>query len=100
MPAAQPAPPYHVEWEKSDRSMSTLGKAAIPGVIAAAKAKGVQLPPEVEDPNFHLTTELFYDTQVLVGAHFWPKLGPQGADMVARLEDFKKALEAATKPEA
>jgi len=58
------------------------------------------LPPEVEDPNFHLTTELFYDIQVLVGAHFWPKMGPQGADMGARLEDLKKALHDATKPEA
>ena len=100
VPAALPAPPYHVEWESSDKSLSTLGKAALPGVIAAAKAKGLPLPPEVEDPNFHLTTELFYDIQVLVGAHFWPKMGPQGADMVARLEDLKKALHDATKPEA
>ena len=82
--------------------MSNAGQGRrYPGVIAAAKAEGVaSCRREVEDPNFHLTTELFYDTQVLVGAHFWPKLGPQGADMVARLEDFKKALEAATKPEA
>lgn len=99
VPNAQPAPPYHVEWESSDKSLSTLGKAAIPGVIAQAKAKAVPLPAEVEDPNFHLTTELFYDIQVLVGAHSWPQMGPQGADMVARIEDLKKALHDAAQPE-
>ena len=57
------------------------------------------LPAEVEDPNFHLTTELFYDIQVLVGAHSWPQMGPQGADMVARIEDLKKALHDAAQPE-
>jgi phospholipase C len=92
VPKSLPAQPYHVEWESSDKTLSALGKVAIPGVIAQAKAMGIPLPAEVTDPNFHLTTELLNDIQVLVGAHFWPKMGPQGADLTARLEDFKKAL--------
>ena len=99
VPKAAPAPPYHVDWETSDKTLSNLGKAALPGIIAAAKAKGIALPPEVEDPNFHLTTDLAYDIQVLIGAHFWPKMGPQGADLAARIAKLGEDLKAADTPQ-
>jgi len=99
VPKAAPAPAYHVDWETSDKTLSNLGKAALPGIIAAAKAKGIALPPEVEDPNFHLTTDLAYDVQVLIGAHFWPKMGPQGADLTARVAKLGEDLKAADTPQ-
>jgi hypothetical protein len=56
------------------------------------------LPPQVEDPNFHLTPQLASDTITYVGTHFWPLLGPQGP----ALDDLRKKigadLDAATQP--
>ena len=100
VPRAQPVPQSQIDWEASDRSWSNLGKVAIPGLITTAKEKGWPVPPQLEDPNFHLTTDLAFHAQQLLFAHIWPKLGPQGA----KLEELKATvgtdLETATKPEA
>jgi phospholipase C len=98
VPRATPLTPPQIDYVKADQTLSTLGKAILPGIIAKAKQKGVALPPQVEDPNFHLTPQLASDTITYVGTHFWPLLGPQGP----ALDDLKKKisadLDAATKP--
>lgn len=98
VPRATPLTPPQIDYVKADQTLSTLGKSMLPGIIAKAKQKGVALPPQVEDPNFHLTPQLASDTITYVGAHFWPLLGPQGP----ALDDLKKKigadLDAAVKP--
>ena len=99
VPVAAPVPPTLIDWEAGDKTLSNLGKAVLPGIIATAKAKGLALPPEVEDPNFHLTTWLAWDVQVYISARIWPQLGPQGAGMDQLRTWLKEDLRAATTPE-
>jgi hypothetical protein len=98
VPRATPLTPPQIDYVKADQTLSTLGKAMLPGIIAKAKQKGMALPPQVEDPNFHLTPQLASDTITYVGTHFWPLLGPQGP----ALDDLRKKigadLDAATQP--
>lgn len=98
VPRATPLTPPQIDYVKADQTLSTLGKAMLPGIIAKAKQKGMALPPQVEDPNFHLTPQLASDTITYIGTQIWPQLGPQGP----ALDDLKKKigadLDAATKP--
>ena len=97
-PVALPVPPTQIDWESADKTMSNLGKAVLPGIIASAKAKGLPLPPEVEDPDFHLTAWLAWDVQAYIGAHFWPQLAPPGG--VDQLKTWlAEDLREATTPE-
>lgn len=102
VPSANPVPQWQIDWGAADKTLSNLGKAALPGILAMAKSKGVQLPPEVDDPNFHLTPWLAYDTLTYVCAHIWPALGPQGKDMdqlkTWLQKDLKQATEATADP--
>ncbi len=94
--AAHPVPAAQVDFEAADTTLSNLGKAALPGILAQAKTRGITLPPEVDDPNFHLTTSLAFDVITLAGTHFWPQLNPAGqARARAHLTDD---LQAAVQP--
>lgn len=99
VPVANPVPASQLDWEAADATLSNLGKAALPGLLEVAKKKGFALPPEVDDPNFHLTARLAYDVIRFVGAHFWPALGPQGKDAEQLKTWLSEDLEAATEPE-
>lgn len=99
LPAANPVPQSQLDWEIADRTMSNLGKAAIPGLLAVAKEKGIDLPSEVHDPNFHLTPWLAYDVQTYICAHFWPRLAPQGKGMDQLKTWLKGDLAEAVKPQ-
>ena len=79
VPRANPVPPWQIDWEANDRTLSNLGKVAIPGLVKTAKEKGWQVPPQLEDPNFHLTTNLAFHAQQLLFARFWPRLAAHGA---------------------
>jgi phospholipase C len=48
---AQPVPEWTLDPEVLGRTISGLGKAAIPGLIAHAKEIGVQLPAGADDPG-------------------------------------------------
>ena len=98
VPQAQPVPQSQLDWEAADKTLSNLGKAALPGLIATAKKKGMALPPEVDDPDFHLTPWLAYDVLTYVCAHIWPELGPQGKDMDQLKTWLQEDLKAATVP--
>jgi phospholipase C len=99
VPRAKPLTPPQIDYVKADRTLSTLGKALLPGIIAKAKQKGIALPPQVEDPNFHLTPQLAADTITFIGCHFWPLLGPQGPEMDALKAKIGTDLQDAVKPE-
>lgn len=80
-PVAQPLTPEHIEWETLHRQLSGLGQAALPGLIQLAKDKGLQLPPEVEAPDFKLTPQLAWDVARLAMAHYFRALGPDEQEL-------------------
>ena len=98
VPVSNPVPTSQLDFEAANKTLSNLGKVALPAVLAFAKEKGIQLPPEVQDPNFHLTPWLAYDTYTYVCAHVWPELGPQGKDMDQLKTWIKQDLTDAVKP--
>lgn len=99
VPQALPLPQAHIDWEENDRSWSNLGKVAIPGLIQTAKEKGWHLPPQLADPDFHLTADLAFHAQQLFFAGIWPQLGPQGDALTALKATVAQDLDAAAKPE-
>jgi hypothetical protein len=92
-------PPWQIDWEASDRTLSNLGKVAIPGLVQTAKAKGWPIPPQLENPNFHLTTNIGFHAQQLLFRHIWPLLGPQDEDLAKLQAILEQDLTDATKPE-
>ncbi|MFN8125099.1 MAG: hypothetical protein U0R64_01110 [Candidatus Nanopelagicales bacterium] len=99
MPRARDLPPAQVDWEANDRSLSNLGKAAIPGLVKIAKQKGWTLPPQLEDPDFHLTSALAFHAQQLFFAGIFPRLGPSGEQLDALKATVAQDLTQATQPE-
>ena len=99
VPQARPLSQAQLDFHAVDRTLSTLGKAMLPGVTAWAKAHDVALPPQVEDPDFHLTPELAYDTITYISARVWPALGPQGPELDALKAKIGTDLQAAVQPE-
>ncbi len=96
MPRANPVPKWQIDWEASDRTLSNLGKVAVPGLVATAQAKGMPVPPQLLDPNFHLTTDLAFHAQQLLFKRIWPKLGPQDEDLEQLKAIVAHDLEVAT----
>jgi hypothetical protein len=63
--------------EAVGKALSTLGKAAGPGLIEKARELGVALPPQLDDPNVELTGELIIEVLRDVSWHFFPQLAPE-----------------------
>jgi phospholipase C len=75
---AQPVPEWTVDPEAAGKALSSLGKAAGPGLIEQARELGVKLPPQLDDPNVELTGELIVEVIRDVCWHFFPGLAPAG----------------------
>jgi phospholipase C len=75
---AQPVPEWTVDPEVVGKALSSLGKAAGPGLIEQARELGVKLPPQLDDPNVELTGELIVEVIRDVCWHFFPGLAPAG----------------------
>ena len=73
---ARPAPEYHVNWEYTNHSLSTLGKAMTPGVIIGLKEHGVKLPPAMDSPDFALTPQIVWTLVDLLSWRLFPTLAP------------------------
>ena len=54
--------------------LSGLGKGVVPGLIAYAKAMGVQLPPGTADDGSNLTPAELIQVVRDIGFHFFPGL--------------------------
>lgn len=69
---AQPVPEWTMDPEVLGRTLSGLGKAAIPGLIAHAKERGVQLPAGIDDPGADpaLLVQALHD----ICLHYFPAL--------------------------
>jgi hypothetical protein len=98
VPRANPVPQWQIDWEASDRTLSNLGKVAIPGLVQTAKAKGWPIPPQLLEPDFHLTTNLAFHAQQLVFKRIWPLLGPKDEDLAQLQAIVAQDLTDAAKP--
>jgi phospholipase C len=85
---ARPAAEYHVNWEYTNHSLSALGKAATPGIIAQLKARGIELPAGVDSPDFALTPQIAWSIVELAAYHLFPTLAPSKKSV----ESLKKQL--------
>jgi phospholipase C len=77
---ARPVPAWTMDPEVVGASLSTLGKAALPGMLAKARELGVALPPELDDPSAELTPALIVPFIRDLAGHFFPLLGGDAAD--------------------
>ena len=72
---ARPVPEWTMDIEAVGESLSQLGKAVGPGLIAKAKEMGVTLPPELDDPGAELKPGSVVPLLRDVAHHFFPLLG-------------------------
>jgi hypothetical protein len=67
-------PEFHMDIEQMGKALSTLGKAAGGGMLEHAKEAGIEIPPELSDPDAHLSTEETLTSLRGVLAQFFPRL--------------------------
>ncbi len=73
---ALPVPSWHRDDEALGKALSGLGKGMGQGLIEHARALGVQLPPQLDDPSAELTPQLIVEVLRDVSWHFFPRLAP------------------------
>jgi hypothetical protein len=73
-------PDWTMDPEVVGKNLSTLGKAAWPGLLARAREMGVNLPPELNNPDAELTPGLIVPFLRDVAGHFFPLLGGDAQD--------------------
>ena len=67
---------WTMDEEVVGNALSTLGKAAIPGLIEKARELGVTLPPQLDDPSVEPTGGLMIEVLRDISWHFFPHLAP------------------------
>jgi phospholipase C len=71
---AQPEPAWSMDPAVVSRLLSGLGKGVVPGLIAHAKAMGIQLPPGAADEGANLPPAELVQLVRDIGFHFFPGL--------------------------
>jgi phospholipase C len=71
---ALPVSDFHMDIEQMGKALSTLGKAAGGGMLERAKEAGIEIPPELNDPDAHLSTEEALTSLRGILAQFFPTL--------------------------
>jgi phospholipase C len=74
---AQSVPAWAMDPEVTGKALSGLGKAVGPGLIDHARAMGVKLPPQLDDPNAELTPSLIIEVLRDVAWFYFPGLAPE-----------------------
>ncbi len=69
-----PVPDFHMDVEQMGKALSTLGKAAGGGMLERAKESGIEIPPELSDPDPHLSTEETLTALRGILSQFFPTL--------------------------
>jgi phospholipase C len=88
---------YYVNWEYTNHSLSALGKAATPGIIAHLKAQGYDLPPEVDSPDFVLTPQSAWALVDLASWGLFPTLAPTKKTIEETKQQLREAVAKAVK---
>ena len=76
---ALPVPKWHLDEDRLNQGLSSLGKTIGPGIIEYARENGVELPPQVDDPDAELTPAIIVEVLREVARHYFPLLAPDTA---------------------
>jgi phospholipase C len=71
---ALPVPAFHLDQEALNKGLSGLGKTIGPGIIEHAREVGIELPPQLDNPDAEITPELMIDVLRQVAWHYFPLL--------------------------
>lgn len=71
---ALPVPEFHMDLVQMGKALSTLGKTAGGGMLEHARQAGVEIPPELADPDAHPSAEQFLAALRSVAGQFFPRL--------------------------
>jgi phospholipase C len=74
--SALPVPGWHLDEEALARGLSGLGKSMGKGIIEHARELGVELPPELEEPDAEITPDQIVEVLRHVAWHYFPLLTP------------------------
>ena len=75
---ALPVPSWQLDEEALSQALSGLGNSMGQGIIEHARELGLELPPELDDPNADLTPQLIIEVFRQVAGHYFPLLAPEG----------------------
>jgi len=93
-PVAEPVPAAQMSWMNDDTHLSGLGKAMMPALVHAAQQAGYDVPKQLLDPNFPVTSNMLWQALELLSWHFFPLLSPKPDDVEAVRESLMHEIEA------
>ena len=77
--AALPVPAWHLDEAAFNEGLSALGKAMGPGIVEHAKELGLELPPELDEPDAEITPEVMFHLIRQAAWRYFPLLAPDAA---------------------
>ena len=86
----RPVPEYHVNWAYTNHSLSALGKAVTPQVIAELKKLQVPIPEAMTDPDFVATPQIAWHLAELLAWHVFPTLAPSAQGIALVKDEIKE----------
>ena len=75
---ALPVPSWQLDEEALSQALSGLGNSMGQGIVEHARELGLELPPQLDDPNADLTPQLIIEVFRQVAGHYFPLLAPEG----------------------
>jgi len=72
---ARDVPAWHLDEEALAKGLSGLGKSMGQGIIDHARGLGIDLPPQLDDPNAEITPEIIVEVLRDISWHYFPLLG-------------------------
>jgi phospholipase C len=73
---ALPLPSWHLDKQALSNALSGLGNSMGQGIIEHARGLGLELPPQLNDPNAEVTPQVIIDVFRQVAWHYFPRLAP------------------------
>jgi len=75
-PTALPVPSWQLDEEALGKALSGLGDSMGKGIIEHARERGIELPPQLDDPTAEPTPQLIVEVLRDVAWHYFPRLAP------------------------
>jgi phospholipase C len=80
---ALPVPEWQLDAAAFNKGLSGLGKAIGPGIIQHVRELGVELPPELDEPDAEITPAALFDAIRQAALHIFPRLAPEASSRFA-----------------
>jgi phospholipase C len=76
---ALPVPSWHLDEKALSNALSGLGTSMGQGIIEHARQLGLELPPQLDDPDAEITPQIIVDVLRQVTRHYFPLLAPDSS---------------------